>query len=251
MHAVARLDQVTHRFGDNTVLDGIDLEVGRGVTGLVGVNGAGKSTLFRILSHVLVPTGGEARILTAEGPGATEAKRRVALMPQSALVPGRVRVRDFLTYLAWLRAVPRSERPAAVERALDRVGLADRGTERHGRLSGGMQRRVLLAQALLSDPDLLLLDEPTANLDPEQRHRVRQVIAAEGRERAVLVSSHLIEDLVPVADRIVMLDRGRVAFDGTPADWARVGTEHLAPGSTLSAHEAAFLVLRDRNGTTQ
>lgn len=243
---VVRADGLTHAFGGRTVLEDVSLDLGRGVTGLVGVNGAGKSTLLRILSLGLRPTRGSVSLVGREDLRLTEARRAVALMPQSANLPGRLRVVDFLAYLAWLRAVPRRQRPSAVERALALAGLDDRAGSRYADLSGGMQRRVLLAQALLAEPGLLLLDEPTASLDPEQRVRIRDVVAEQGRERSVVVSSHLVEDLVPVADRIVMLDAGRVVFDGSPADWEQLGAEHVAPGSPLSAHEAAFLVLRNR-----
>lgn len=249
MSRVGRAVDVSHHFGEITALDNISFDVNDGVTGLVGVNGAGKSTLLNILSTGLRASEGAFQLSSASGltggPAFLHARRHIALMPQSMSLPPRVSVMDFMTYMAWLRGVPRARRPREILDALSKVGLEDRARSRCGELSGGMQRRVLMAQALVARPELLLLDEPTASLDPEQRLNFRAMVADQGAERSVMVSSHLIEDLVPVATRILMLDEGRLVFDGHPSDLRDIGAPLVTEGSGISAYEAAFLALRN------
>ncbi len=241
---VVQASEVGFRYRDRAALRDVTFELRPGVTGLVGINGAGKSTLLRLLATTAAPAYGSLELFGADAVrGRSRARRHLGYMPQSLAVPAALRVCDFLGYMAWLRGFRRSERPALVDAALGLVELADRSHEQVGSLSGGMHRRMLLAQAILGDPDLLLLDEPTAGLDPEQRVRVRELIARTAAGRAVVVSSHLMEDLVPVADRVLMLHEGRLVFDDTMAALGATGAELVRPGSGLSPHEAAFLSL--------
>lgn len=234
------LSDVSHSYDGFSVFEGLDLDLGAERVGLIGVNGAGKSTLMRILSTALEPTGGSVRAT-----GIAESGRRgvsgIGYMPQELRLPRSLRGVDFLAYVAWLKAVPRRARGAEVERVIEAVGLGERGRSRVGELSGGMQRRLLLAQALLGRPQVLLLDEPTAGLDPEQRIRFRELIGTLDAP-LVVVSSHALEDLVPIVDRMVMLDDHRIAFDGTVEELRTLGADALIPG--MSAFESAFLRLR-------
>lgn len=243
-----RLSGVSHSYDGFSVLDALDLEVGAERVGLIGVNGAGKSTLIRILTTALPPTSGSVQVSgLRHGPG--RARRHeladIGYMPQDLRLPRSLRSVDFLAYVAWLKAVPRRRRGAEVERVVDAVGLAQRGASRVGELSGGMQRRLLLAQALLGRPQVLLLDEPTAGLDPEQRVRFRELIGTLDAP-LVMVSSHALEDLVPVVDRMVMLDEQRIVFDGALTELRALGA--AAPVEGMSDLEAAFVRLRSRGG---
>lgn len=246
MRDVVEVDRLTHRYGDRQVLDRLTFSLAPGVTGLVGINGAGKSTLLHVLATVLSPAGGDVRIAGTDLRRRAQAVRRhVALAPQVFVPPADMRVEEFLTYLAWLRAVPRVDRAAEIGRVLGIVGLADRRRDRFRALSGGMIQRVNIAQALLGGPEVILLDEPMDGLDPEQRVRLRQLVAVIGQGTCVLLSSHVMDDIVPIADRVLMLDHGQIVFDDGPDTLRDLGAELVAAGSDLSPYEAAFLSLRD------
>lgn len=234
-------DHLGHRYGGHVVFDDLSFSLGTQRVGLLGVNGAGKSTLLRILSTSLIPDRGEVRLADGDG-SLADLRRRIGFMPQSLDVPGTVRVADFLAYLAWLREIPRRRRAAAVDVALARVRLGDQRGARVGALSGGMFRRLLLAQALLAEPPVLLLDEPTAGLDPEQRLQLRRILAEQEWLSAVLISSHSFEDLAPVVTRAVVLHDGRMVFDGPMTDLAaRAGAAEVA--GEVSDLESGFLSL--------
>ncbi|MGN6612993.1 MAG: ABC transporter ATP-binding protein [Angustibacter sp.] len=231
---------MVQRYRQVVALDGVKLELSSGVTALVGVNGAGKSTLMTTMAGALRPAAGCVRVQGFDpyGRDRKRALRAVALMPQSATLPRRMTALDVVAYLAWMRGVPARVARQAALGALDRVGLSARAHHRVGQLSGGMQRRVLLAQAIASDARVLLLDEPSTGLDPEQRRVMVDLIRE--LDLAVLMSSHVLEDVVDAASRVVVLDDGRVAFDGTVQALAS-----LAPSGTEAgrAPEAGFLTV--------
>jgi ABC-type multidrug transport system ATPase subunit len=244
-----RASELTQCYGARPVLEDLTFILHPGVTGLIGVNGAGKSTLIRLLATSLVASAGSLELFGQPADhGVVGARRRIGYMPQSLELPKSLTVQDFLGYMAWLRGFPRRARPGLVEEALSATDLSDRAREKVGALSGGMHRRLLLAQALLGDPELLLLDEPTAGLDPEQRIRVRRLVDGAALARTTVVSSHLMSDLVGLADRILMLDEGRVVFDGTVDELGALGSAVMGAGADLSTHEAAFLRLRSARG---
>jgi ABC-2 type transport system ATP-binding protein len=205
-----------------TALDDVTLTLASGVTGLVGVNGAGKSTLLRILAGALRPSRGSVRFgdLDPYGSGRHGFLRRTALMPQALEFPKDIRALDAVAYCGWLRRMSARAAKAAAADALEQVGLADRATHKLRSLSGGMQRRVALAQALVAAHDVLLLDEPTTGLDPEQRAGLRQLVSELPRDCVTVVSSHVMEDLESLADTIVVLEAGRLIYTG-PLDTFR------------------------------
>jgi ABC-2 type transport system ATP-binding protein len=215
-----RVTGLQKQFGRVAALAGVDLEVGIGVNGLLGPNGAGKTTLLRCLATVLAPDRGELRILgrdPSRRSERTEIRRRLGYLPQELGSYPHFTAFDFLDYVAILKElVDRRERHAEVRRVMDAVGLADWSQTRIRKLSGGMRRRLALAQALLGDPMMVLLDEPTVGLDPEQRLRFRQLASDLAEERIVLLSTHQTEDVAALCDRVTVLDRGRVLFDGSP-----------------------------------
>ncbi|ATE58343.1 ABC transporter ATP-binding protein [Actinosynnema pretiosum] len=225
-------------------VDGLDLELGKGVHGLLGPNGAGKTTLIRTLATVLRPTSGELSVLgeRVDGLGGRRAlRRRLGYLPQDFGYYKRFTVREFVEYLAWLKEVPAAEIPGAVQRAVERVGLADRADDKMKTLSGGMVRRVGVAQAIVNDPAVLLLDEPTAGLDPAQRVRFRELVAELGRETCVLISTHLVEDVAAACTDVVLIASGSLVFQGTPAEVAAAGTPDHVGDSPIERGYSALL----------
>jgi ABC-2 type transport system ATP-binding protein len=214
------LAEVTKGYGSTAAVDGITLSLGRGVTGLLGPNGAGKTTLLRMIATVLAPDGGALRVL-GEDPGRAEGRlsirRRLGYFPQEPGYYANLTAFAFVDYIAILKEMTdRRERHGEVARALSQVGLDDMMHKRIKALSGGMRRRVILAQALLGHPELLVLDEPASGLDPEQRLRFRETVSAVAEHHTVLLSTHQTEDVSALCQRVVVMDRGRVLHDGTP-----------------------------------
>lgn len=220
-HAMISVDGLVVRYRKRTALDGICVDLGPGVHGLLGPNGAGKSTLMRVLATVTPPTAGTVRVAgydPSTSRAARETRRRLGYLPQAFGFYPRFTVREFVEYFAWLKEVPAQQVPSAVQRAIDRVDLGSRAEDQLRRLSGGMIRRVGIAQAIVNDPDVLLLDEPTAGLDPEQRVDFRGLVRELGVDACVLVSTHLVEDVAAACDDVVLLQEGRVLFTGTPQE---------------------------------
>jgi ABC-2 type transport system ATP-binding protein len=236
MTASVELHRLEKRFGSTHAVAGIDLEIGPGVTGLLGPNGAGKTTLLRMIATVLAPDDGGLRILGADpatSAGRLEIRRRLGYLPQE---PGYYRGFTgfgFVDYVAILKEMTdRRTRHDEVRRVLESVGLADEMHKRIRNLSGGMRRRVGIAQALLGEPDLLVLDEPTAGLDPEQRLRFRELLTSRTDGRTILLSTHQTDDVAALCQRVIVFGSGAVRFDGTPRELADV-----ARGRVWSAAE--------------
>lgn len=209
-------------YGTRRALDGIDLDLGPGVTGLLGRNGAGKTTLMRCLATDLEATGGRVRVLGRDPERSaerTEIRRRMGYLPQFPSFYPHFTVFGLLDYMAVLKELGgRRERHDEVRRAMREVDLYDRRHSRVRRLSGGMRQRLGLAAALLGGPELLLLDEPTIGLDPEQRIRFRDLVSELAVHSTVVLSTHQIEDVSALCRRVLCLDQGRVIFDGTPGE---------------------------------
>jgi ABC-2 type transport system ATP-binding protein len=217
-----QLRGVTKSFRGTSALTGVDLDLTPGVVGLLGPNGAGKSTLLRILATVLGPDAGSVRILgrdPADGRQCTDIRRRLGYLPQELGYPRGFTVYGFVDYMAVLKEWDEpGARREQVRRVLDQVALTDRSVKRIRTLSGGQRRRVGLAQALLGNPELLVLDEPTSGLDPEQRVSLRRVLAEAGRTATVVVATHQTEDVAALCERVAILDRGTIRFDGSIRD---------------------------------
>lgn len=207
---------VGKRYGDLWALRQVSLELDRGVVGLLGPNGAGKSTLMRILATLSAPTEGAVFWKGMPLPEAgSEVRRVLGYLPQDFGVYPKLTAAEFLRYLAAAKGM------AADQRVDDLLGLVNLHGARDRRLetfSGGMQRRVGIAQALLNDPELLIVDEPTVGLDPEERARFRELLSELGSERIVLLSTHIVSDVEAAAESIAVLDGGRLATVGTPGD---------------------------------
>jgi len=205
--------------GNPPALDDVSFEVeGAEIVGLLGPNGAGKTTLMRILSCFLAPTRGTAVLAGCSiADDSRGVRRALGYLPEAVPLPLEMRVTEYLGYRAALKAIPRGKRRAAVDDAIGIAGLAERRTQIIGTLSRGYRQRVGLADALLARPPILILDEPTVGLDPNQIRETHALIRELGRDRAVLLSTHILPDVEALAARVVILDRGRVKAAGTPA----------------------------------
>jgi ABC-2 type transport system ATP-binding protein len=213
------IEDLTRRFGGARAVAGVSLEVGPGVLGLLGPNGAGKTSLLRVLATVLAPSSGSLRLLGRD-PRAygsrREIRRRLGYLPQSlGYYPGFTVV-EFVEYFALLKEMPTTRVPAAVAAAVEQVGLGEHARAKLRTLSGGMLRRVGIAQAIVNEPELLLLDEPTAGLDPEQRVAFRALLRDIGQRATVIVSTHLVEDVGAACSEVALMNQGRIVFHGTP-----------------------------------
>lgn len=205
--------------GTVRALDGVDLSIEHGMVGLLGPNGAGKTTLMRILAGILHPSSGTVHVgdhdLTTER-GRTAVKRLLGYLPQDLGLYPDLTARQFLDYIGILKGLGDTRaRRQRVETLLETVALAEVGHRQLKTFSGGMKRRVGIAQALLNDPRLLIVDEPTAGLDPEERIRFRNLLSDLAGDRTVLLSTHIVEDIAQTCRRLAVLAHGRVIFQGT------------------------------------
>jgi ABC-2 type transport system ATP-binding protein len=218
-----RVDGIGKSFGEREAIADVTLLTQGGITAVLGPNGCGKSTLLRCAATVLVPDRGSVHIDGLDPRRESErveSRRRLGYAPQEAGFDARLRVFDAVDYIGVLKGVNDTRRRRrAVYEALDRVGLVDRLTDRIGDLSGGMRRRLVLAQALLGSPTLLVLDEPGVGLDPDERLRLREVLAERRRTTTVLLATHLTDDAAS-ADMVIVIGGGTVQFTGTPAELA-------------------------------
>lgn len=212
------IDGVSQRYRRTRALRGMTAQLGPGIVGLLGPNGAGKSTLIRILATLAAPQHGVVSYTDVAGSHVPTREVRAALgyLPQDFAPYLNFRALDFVIYLAALKGLPHPQRRISAEAALDAVGLADRAGDRIRTLSGGSRQRVGIAQAIVGDPAMLILDEPTAGLDPKERIRFRRLLAGGPGQRTVLLSTHLVEDVRELCDSIVVLDGGVIKFHGSP-----------------------------------
>jgi ABC-2 type transport system ATP-binding protein len=238
---VVEVRDVTVRYrGGVTALADVSLSWPRGVTALLGANGAGKTTLLNVVTGALAPRSGSVRVLLGSDDDPDTRRAGVGYLPQEAGWPGHFTVAEFVSYLAWTRRVSRSGRAAKVAKAISEVGLADQQHVRLSRLSGGQRRRAMLAQALVDDPALLVLDEPTAGFDPLQRVAFRDLVSGLARSRAIVISTHLVEDVELLADWVSVLRQGRVVYSGSKADLL---AQDLHGNAATSPLENAFVRL--------
>jgi ABC-2 type transport system ATP-binding protein len=237
------------RAGRHLAVTGLDLQLGVGVHGLLGPNGAGKTTVMRALATVLSPAGGTLHVLGQpvheRRTDLRRIRRTMGYLPQEFGYYPNFTVREFVEYMAWLKEMPKTDVPGAAQRTIERVGLADRADSKLKQLSGGMLRRAGIAQAIVNDPALLLLDEPTVGLDPEQRLSFRELLRDLGTQSCVLVSTHLVEDVVASCTDVVIAHTGRVVWQGTPLALAeRGGTGD--PGDTAAERGYSAVVRQAR-----
>jgi ABC-2 type transport system ATP-binding protein len=227
------LEDLTKTYGDGTrALRGVSLSFDSGMLGLLGPNGAGTTTFLSILTLALEPSSGRR---VYDGLDAARARlrpairRRIGYLPQDYRPLGHLTGREYLGHIARLRGVPlgRSALAERIRDLLNEVGLAAAADRRSGEYSGGMQRRLGIAQALIHSPRLVVVDEPTAGLDPEERIRFRSLITAVAETTAVLLSTHIVEDVEATCPRLAVIGSGRVLFDGAPSELLRTAADRL------------------------
>ncbi len=236
---------LTKRFKRFT-LGPITFSACRGVNGLLGVNGAGKSTLMRLICKLAAADAGSVSLHSGLG---REIDAVAGYLPQGFDAPADVRVRDYLRFIAWCRSdLSRRFSDADVDLALRRVNLLERSESAIGSLSGGMLRRLGIAQAILGEPSLLVLDEPTVGLDPLQRREIRTVITDLGASSVVLMSTHLSEDVASACRDVVILEEGTIAFEGTVTQL--VGLAAADRVTAASVDEGFFAALRRRESSS-
>jgi len=227
------ITDLTRRFGRTQAVAGVSLQAGAGVFGLLGPNGAGKTSLLRMIATVLPPTSGRLRLLDRDPRSFAprrEIRRRLGYLPQNlGYYPGFT-VAEFIEYFALLKDMPAGQVPRAVAAAIEHVGLGDKARTKLRTLSGGMLRRVGIAQAIVNGPELLLLDEPTAGLDPEQRVAFRALLRDLGQRATVIVSTHLVEDVGAACSEVALMDAGKIVFHGTPDELTARGEGTGAAG---------------------
>jgi ABC-2 type transport system ATP-binding protein len=205
-----RIRGISAGYGRSHVLQDIDWDIHAGVTGLLGPNGAGKTTLLSVLVGLLHPSAGSIAVVGGDA--------QFGFVPQRFSFASGMRLVDAIAYTAWINGVDRHERESAARRALAAVDLSDKAADRVRTLSGGERQRAGIAAGLAHEPDVLVLDEPTVGLDAGQRWRVRDLIAEIGRTRPVILSTHLLEDVSYLCQRVGVISSGRLVFDGTVAD---------------------------------
>jgi ABC-2 type transport system ATP-binding protein len=240
MTEMVRLDRLAKRFGPVHAVEDVSFTVARGeVLGFLGPNGAGKSTTMRMLTGFLPPTAGSASVLgfdVVRQP--IEVKRRVGYLPEGVPLYGDMTVIDFLRFVAAMRGLQGEDGQVKIDAAIARTQLGEVAHRPIETLSKGFKRRVGLAQAIMHDPPVLVLDEPTDGLDPNQKHEVRRLIAEMGEEKAIIISTHILEEVEAVCTRAVVIARGRVVADARPDELKRRSRYHNAVRLTLNANVA-------------
>ncbi|MDR0669986.1 MAG: ATP-binding cassette domain-containing protein [Treponema sp.] len=209
-------------YGSVKAVDGVSFQVDRAqVLGFLGPNGAGKTTIMKILTGYHFPSGGSALvdgISVTEDP--VELKRRIGYLPETAPLYGELTVEEYLNFIAAARLVPRSRRRAALDLSMEACGLTDCRFRRIETLSRGFRQRTGLAQAMLHDPPILILDEPTSGLDPNQIIGIRALIRELGKQKTVILSTHILREVEAVADQVLIINRGKIAAQGRPEEIA-------------------------------
>ena len=241
--------------GNVHALQGINLEIGHGMFGLLGPNGAGKTTLMRIIAGLLRPSEGTVTVMghdVSETKGRLEVKRYLGYLPQELGLYPNLSAWEFLDYMGILKGITDTPaRKAQVEELLHLVRLTDTGKRPLKAFSGGMKRRIGIAQAMLGDPKLLIVDEPTVGLDPEERVHIRNILSEMASHRTVILSTHVIEDIGHSCNDLAIINKGNVMFRGAPADlideaqgqvWS-IRSQHDYPDPTLQV--VSMIQMRD------
>ncbi len=225
-------------YGPTHALKGLDFEVPRGqVVGFLGPNGAGKSTTMKILAGYVVADEGVARVGGKDvGPGSVEARRSIGYLPENNPLYEDMMVAEFLRFAAQVRGIPKAQRRSRMEITVERCGLQQVLGKDIGQLSKGYRQRVGLAQAIVHDPDLLILDEPTSGLDPNQIVEIRKLITELGKEKTVILSTHILSEVENTCQRVLIINDGKLVADGAPEQLKKgEGTVTVVIGSRFGA----------------
>ena len=234
---------LSKNYGPVAAVKEVSFDVGKGeIVGLLGPNGAGKTSIMKVLTGYHFPSGGSAKVMGFDVAEETiAAKKALGYLPESAPVYGEFTVKEYLAFVAEARMIPKGERAAAYDRVVAECGLEKVVSRRIERLSKGFRQRTGLAQALIHDPPVLILDEPTTGLDPNQILEIRHLIKRLGGEKTVIFSTHILQEVEAVSDRVLILNEGRIAAEGT--------REEIA--STLKGDERYTAVLKSSAPVTE
>lgn len=250
-----KLEGVSKQYNEKAAVDHMDLIFNNGIYGLLGANGAGKTTLLRMICNILRPTKGE--VLCNGSPIQKlggDYRRMLGYLPQEFGYYPDFTAWRYMMYLASLKALPKEMAKEKCRELLELVGLSGEAKQKIKTFSGGMIRRLGIAQALLNDPEILILDEPTAGLDPKERIRFRNIISALGSNRIVILSTHIVSDIAYIADRILIMKKGRIIKQGMPDDlteFARGSVwECLVPENKAEEYNCKYAIsnLKNMNG---
>lgn len=211
-----KVENITKKYSDKTAVDGVSIEIKSGITGLLGANGAGKTTLMRMISDLIKPT--EGRIIY-DGVQISELDQKyrdvLGYLPQEFGFYPEFSVYDYLDYVATLKGLSKSDTKRKIDELLEQMTLTDVRNKKIKKLSGGMKRRVGIAQALMNDPEILILDEPTAGLDPGERIKLRMLLSEFSQNRIVIISTHIVSDVEYIATRQAIMKDGKIIRDGS------------------------------------
>ena len=249
MQEMVKLERLAKRFGPVHAVEDVSFKVDRGeVVGFLGPNGAGKTTTMRMLTGFIMPTSGTAELMgfdVVRSP--LEVKRRVGYLPEGAPAYGDMTVLAFLRFVAEIRGLAGDRAKAGIAKAIERTTLAEVAHRPIETLSKGFKRRVGIAQAILHDPPVLVMDEPTDGLDPNQKHEVRNLIKAMSEDKAIIISTHILEEVDAVCTRAVIVDRGRVVADAKPDELKQRSDWHNAVRLVVNANQ--IKTVRDLAGS--
>ncbi len=236
------LENITKKFGEVTALDNVSISFRPGIYGILGPNGAGKSTLIHLITDNVARGEGSICYDGTEILKMGKAfRRRVGFMPQEQGFYGYMSAKAFLRYMADVKGLSRKKAKTEVDRLLKVVNLERAAHRRVGGFSGGMRQRVMLAQALLGDPDILILDEPTAGLDPKERVHLREFVSGLSKDKIVLWTTHVVSDIESIADRVLIIDNGKVLAEDSPERIVEAARERMGEPEKTVSLEDAFL----------
>ena len=240
METLIEVEGLTKQFGDLTAVNDVSLSVGRGeVLGFLGPNGAGKSTTMKMITGFLSPTAGRISVAGFDiDDSPLEAKQRIGYLPEGAPAYGEMTPAGFLDFVADIRGIPAAQKSARITEVIGKIHLENVVNQRIETLSKGFKRRVGLAQAILHDPEILIMDEPTDGLDPNQKHEVRSLIQEMAAEKAIVISTHILEEVDAVCTRAIIIAQGKLIFSGTPAELAARSRYHNAATMLIAAERA-------------
>ena len=214
------VENLTRRFNQLVAVDNLSFTIKAGeIVGFLGPNGAGKSTTMKMLTGFLDPSSGKIKIDGADMPGKAKAlQERIGYLPEGAPLYGEMTVFQFLHFVAGVRGLKGKHRQKRLKHVIEQVELGDVLNRQIDKLSKGFRHRIGLAQAIMHDPDILILDEPTDGLDPNQKHQVRELIKALSKDKIVIISTHILEEVSAVCNRAMIISQGKLLFDGTPTE---------------------------------
>jgi len=241
MKAMIEVINLRKIFGAHAAVDDISFSVQQGeVLGFLGPNGAGKSTTMKMITGFLSPTEGTARVCGSDIlQDPVNAKTAIGYLPEGAPAYGEMTPKSYLQFIGEIRGFKGADLEQRVNNAIEKVNLQNVVDQSIETLSKGFKRRVGLAQAILHDPPVLIMDEPTDGLDPNQKHEVRQLIRTMAKDKAIIVSTHILEEVSAVCTRAIIIAQGKLLFDGTPDELAALSTLHNAVSMTLQGEDTS------------